>query len=216
MSVEERRLGSNPSLMTLDRQMLRGYLNLPAPVRHVPILSGFSSKAVEQDQVDPFVSESAFDLASAANQKLQYSSTNASTGSWFRNETSRKSRSSEHLSVHLAVSVDLGLVGGGVSGTYDKNVVKNSDVSHKKTETSRLCRHRIRSTCVLNSLPPRLSQYPGAAAYDVAMSVLRHPRRPCPGTRSSFSRARGWRLSKAGSGTSTSAALQSAGILGFA
>lgn len=131
MSVEDRRLGSNPSLMTLDRQMLRGYLNLPAPLQHVSILSGFSSKAVKQNEANPFVSESAFDLVSPATQKLRYSSMNASTGSWFRNETSRKSRSSEHLSVHLAVSLDLGLVGGGVSGTYDKNVVKNSDVSHR-------------------------------------------------------------------------------------
>ncbi|KAK3897984.1 hypothetical protein C8A05DRAFT_38439 [Staphylotrichum tortipilum] len=127
MSVEDRRLGSSPSLMTLDRQMLRGYLNLPAPLRHVPILSGFSSKAAKQGRSDPFISESAFDLASTEAQELHYSSVNASTGSWFRNETSRKSRSSEHLSVHLAVSLDLGLVGGGVSGTYDKNVVKNSD-----------------------------------------------------------------------------------------
>ncbi len=143
MSVEERRLGSDPSLMTLDRQMLRGYLNLPAPLRYVPILSGFSSKAIKQNEVNPFINESAFDLATTGKQKLRYSSMNASTGSWFRNETSRKSRSSEHLSVHLAVSLDMGVVGGGVSGTYDKNVVNNSDVSHETPPKSYPLRHRM-------------------------------------------------------------------------
>jgi len=124
------KIGSNPSIMTIDRQVARGVLILPGFSHHIPLLTGFSSAAAQLQGGLPFIANaSPFVESSVSSQKLQYRRKDICRGSFLSNQSVKKSRASEHLSVHLGVTVGNDLLGGGVSGSYDKSVLEVSDVS---------------------------------------------------------------------------------------
>ncbi len=127
------RIGDDPSVMSIHRQVARGFIVLPTSSRseHIPLLTGFSSAAAQDPSVrNPFIVDtSPFVPASVSAQKLLYRRNDVCRGSFQNNESTRKTRASEHTSVHLGVTVGFSFLGGGVSGSYDKAVLDNSEVS---------------------------------------------------------------------------------------
>jgi len=71
--------------MTIDRQVPRGVVVLPVFSHHITLFTGFSS-IVE---------------SSVSSQKLRYQRKDICRGSFLSNQSVKKSRGSEHLTVHL-------------------------------------------------------------------------------------------------------------------
>jgi len=126
---EHDRIGSNPSVMTIDRQAARGVIVLPISSHIITPLTGFSSVAAQLPGGSPFIESSPFVESSVLSQKLRYRCSVECRGSFLSNQSVKKSRASEHLTVHLGVTVGNDILGGGVSGSYDKAVLDASDVS---------------------------------------------------------------------------------------
>ncbi|KAK1749597.1 hypothetical protein QBC47DRAFT_418823 [Echria macrotheca] len=144
------RIGSNPSVMTIGRQVARGYIVLPTISQHIPLLSGFSSAAAELQGGSPFLDASPFVESSVLSRKLRYTRKDVCRGSFLSNESVKKSRASEHLTVHLGVTVGCDLLGGSVSGSYDRTVL---DVGDSLT-ISRRCSYRAGGLTLSESKEP--------------------------------------------------------------
>ena len=97
----------------------------PVTIPEVGFFSGFGSDLAEDAGYGPFSVSSPFERT----EKYDLRVTSLGQGSFSDTTVTASSNSYEHLSASVSVGVDIGILGGDVSVSYDKTVLDNHDVT---------------------------------------------------------------------------------------
>ncbi|KAI0142770.1 hypothetical protein GGR57DRAFT_485558 [Xylariaceae sp. FL1272] len=144
-------MDSTPSGAVSLQRLAKENSHILIPWSHLPIQLGAGFKSSEAKNGNPFDVPSAYSAPTLRNAVIRYTEDDGLRGLDRKVSSSSSMEKSEHLSVSGGISVDCGVVAGSATGSYDKAVLENQDVSkHSSKSSLRLGTISFVSTPLLN------------------------------------------------------------------